>query len=126
MDPNHIPYVPLLLIIGLGIAMGLAVLVLNGLLGPKRPNPRKLAPFECGNEPEDLARQRFDVKFYLVALFFIIFDVEVVFLFPWAVLFKEQLIAGNGALFVGEMLAFVGLLSLGLVYVWKRGALDWE
>lgn len=126
MASSHVPYIPLLMVIGLGIIMGLAILVLNSILGPKRPNARKSAPFECGNEPAGVVRQRFDVKFYLVALFFIIFDIEVVFLFPWAVQFREQLINGNGLLFFGEMLAFLGLLTLGLVYVWKRGALDWE
>jgi len=126
MDQIYSPYVPLLVMILLASGIAVAVVVLNGLIGPKRPNKNKQIPFECGNEPAETGRRRFDVKFYMVALFFIIFDVEVLFLFPWAVLYKSQLAAGNGALFLTEMVVFLGLLSLGLVYIWKRGALKWE
>jgi NADH-quinone oxidoreductase subunit A len=110
----------------LATCIAVAIIILNGLIGPKRTNSSKQIPFECGNKPAEEGRRRFDVKFYLVALFFIIFDVEVLFLFPWAVLYKGQLAAGNGVLFFSEMVLFLGLLTLGLVYIWKRGALKWE
>ncbi len=107
--------------------MGIVILFINRFLGPRVSSPVKNAAFECGSDPIGSARQRFNVKFYLVAIFFIVFDIEAVFLYPWASLFREFVVEpGVGWLTVVEMFAFVGILMAGLVYVWRRGALDWE
>ncbi len=126
MSSLYAPYVPIVVMLVVVVGMGLAMLIVNEVLGPRRKSARKQQAFECGNAPIAKPRQRYDVKFYLVALFFIVFDIEVVFLFPWAVRFKEALAQGNGWLYMGEMFIFLGLLTVGLVYVWKRGALRWE
>jgi NADH-quinone oxidoreductase subunit A len=101
--------------------MAVAIVVVASFLGPKRPTPIKLEPFECGSEPVGSARQRFAVKFYVVALLFIVFDVEAVFLYPWAVNFKEL-----GWFGYGEMALFAATLVVALIYIWKKGALNWE
>jgi NADH-quinone oxidoreductase subunit A len=105
------------------VAAGQAILLLSlaNLLGPRRPNPAKALPFECGSVPVGSARERFGVKFYVVALLFIVFDIEAVFLYPWAVLFTELGWAGYV-----EMAIFVFTLVIGLVYVWKKGVIDWN
>ena len=97
------------------------MLLLTSLLGPKRPNPAKDEPFECGVTPVEAPQGKFSVKFYLVAMLFIVFDVEIVFLFPWAVIFRDL-----GAAGFWEMLMFLGVIVLGFWYVWKKGALEWE
>ena len=102
-------------------AFGALMLFLAALLGPKRWSAIKAAPFECGSNPVGSARQRFAVKFYVVGLLFIVFDLETVFLYPWAVLLKEL-----GWFGFIEMALFVATLAVGLVYVWKKGALEWE
>ncbi len=104
------------------IAGGIAATLhfLTSTLGPRAPNPLKSEPFECGNIPKNLTK-RVSVKFYVVALLFILFDMETVFLFPWAVIYRDL-----GWLGFWSMLSFVFILTLGLVYVWKKGALDWE
>lgn len=111
------------LLILLVIALGIAGLLhtLGTVLGPKARNPLKDQPFECGQIAKKPLRQRISVKFYVVALLFILFDMEVVFLYPWAVIFKEL-----GWLGFWSMVTFTSVLVLGLVYVWKKGALDWE
>ena len=91
------------------------------LLGTHRPNPDKLAPYECGMDPFEDARMKFDVRYYLVAILFILFDLEIAFLFPWAVSLKEI-----GALGFWAMMVFLAILVVGFVYEWKKGALDWE
>jgi len=91
------------------------------VLGPKRPSPIKEQPFECGSESTGSARERFAVKFYVVALLFIVFDVEAVFLYPWAVNFKSL-----GWFGYAEMMVFAATLVVGLIYIWKKGALNWE
>lgn len=112
---------------GLGFLFLLAMIVAGAMLalatfiGPKRPTREKMAPFECGNESMGTTRQRFSVRFYLVALLFIVFDVEVVFLYPWAVLYREL-----GWFGLMEMLVFMAILGVGLAYVWRKGALEWE
>jgi NADH:ubiquinone oxidoreductase subunit 3 (subunit A) len=106
------------------IAAGLAgaMLFLNAALGPKhKTNPAKAEPFECGKDPFTQAAGRFSVKFYLIAMLFILFDVEIVWFFPWAVLLRELGWAG-----IFEMFAFILVLSLGFVYAWKKGALEWQ
>jgi NADH-quinone oxidoreductase subunit A len=118
----HLPlWFPIFLVILVSIGLVLVLTFLSWLLGPKRMTAIKAAPFECGSESSGTARERFGVKFYVVALLFIVFDVEAVFVYPWAVLFKE--LAWSGLI---TMAIFVFTLVLGLVYVWKKGALEWE
>jgi NADH-quinone oxidoreductase subunit A len=114
-------YTPIV-IIGV-LAAGLAMLLtgVSVFLGPKRPTPAKLAPYECGIVPTTQARQRFPVKFYLMAMLFIVFDIEVVFLYPWAVWLKHLKVFG-----LEEMLVFMAVLFLGLVYIWRKGVLEWD
>lgn len=115
------PYLPLLVVIALAGGLAVVISLVTAVLGPKRIDPVKVETFECGNEPIGSARQRFAVKFYVVALLFIVFDVEAVFLYPWAVNFKAL-----GWFGYTEMVVFAATLVVGLVYVWKKGALDWE
>ncbi len=114
-------YFPLALVAILAVVLAAAMVGLANLLGPRRPSQVKASAFECGSVPVGSARQRFGVKFYVVALLFIVFDIEAVFLYPWAVLLKEL---GWGG-FV-SMAIFGFTVVIGLVYVWKKGALDWE
>ena len=121
MVPVLINYVPIFLLIALAGLFALGSLLLSSLVGPRDPNPTKLAPYECGITPVGSARERFSVKFYLVAMLFIIFDIEIVFLYPWAVVFRHL-----GAFGLLEMGAFVAVLLVGLVYAWKKGGLEWD
>jgi NADH-quinone oxidoreductase subunit A len=114
-------YIPVLLMFGLGLVVVLVFIGLGKLLGPRNQTPAKLAAFECGNEPTGSAWGRFSVKFYLTAILFIIFDVEVVFMYPWAVQFRQL-----GWFGFAEMGVFIGVLTIGLLYVWRKGALEWE
>lgn len=114
-------YIAILMMIALAAATSIGILVATSLIGPKKSFPEKMEPFECGESQLVSPKLRFSVKFYLVALFFVIFDIEAVFLYPWAVLFKELGMFG----FV-EMMIFIAVLAVGLIYVWKRGALEWE
>lgn len=100
---------------------GLVALVGSYFLGVKKPNPRKLAPYECGVNPTGTARERFSVKFYLVAMLFLLFDIEAVFLFPWAVVYRDLKLFG-----FFEMLLFIAAVLAGYIYAWKKGALEWE
>jgi len=119
---EHLPnWFPILLVFFIATGMVLLLSFVSWLLGPKRPSAIKATAFECGSESSGTARDRFGVKFYVVALLFIVFDVEAVFIYPWAVLFKE--LAWQGLIM---MSVFVFTLVLGLVYVWKKGALEWE
>jgi NADH-quinone oxidoreductase subunit A len=113
-------YFPIGLVLLVATGLALVLLLLANVLGPRHPNAAKRSPFECGSVPVGSARDRFGVKFYVVALLFIVFDIEAVFLFPWAVLFTELGWAGYV-----EMLIFVATLVVGLAYVWKKGVLDW-
>ncbi|HEY7726316.1 MAG TPA: NADH-quinone oxidoreductase subunit A [Anaeromyxobacteraceae bacterium] len=114
-------YFPLALVFGLAIGLGLVLVGLAALLGPRRPSRVKAGPFECGSEPVGDARERFGVKFYVIALLFVVFDVEAVFIYPWAVQVRELGWAGFATMGV-----FAATLAAGLAYVWKKGALDWE
>jgi len=114
-------YFPVLLFIAVGLAVGVAPMVLGKLLGPNRPDPEKLSPYECGFEAFEDARMKFDVRYYLVAILFILFDLEIAFLFPWAAVINEIGLFG----FVSMML-FLGILVVGFVYEWMKGALEWE
>ena len=115
------PYLPVILFILIGVAVGVAPQVLGFLLGPNRPDPDKLSPYECGFEAFEDARMKFDVRYYLVAILFILFDLEIAFLFPWATVVNEIGLAG----FLSMML-FLAILVVGFIYEWKKGALDWE
>ncbi len=114
-------YLPILIFLVIGGGLGLLVPSLGYLLGPKRPNAEKDSPYECGFEPFDDARMPFDVRYYLVAILFIIFDLETAFLVPWAVIFRK--IGWFGLIAMG---IFLGLLVIGFIYEWKKGALEWE
>jgi NADH-quinone oxidoreductase subunit A len=114
-------YLPILLFILVGLAVGVVPMALGKLLGPSRPDPEKLSPYECGFEAFEDARMKFDVRYYLVAILFILFDLEIAFLFPWAVALKEIGVVGFWA-----MMIFLAILVVGFVYEWKKGALDWE
>jgi NADH-quinone oxidoreductase subunit A len=114
-------YFPILLFILVGVAVGIAPIVLGKLLGPNRPNPEKLSPYECGFEAFEDARMKFDVRYYLVAILFILFDLEIAFLFPWAVVVNDIGFAG----FL-SMMVFLAILTVGFVYEWMKGALEWE
>ena len=114
-------YLPVLLFILVGIAVGVVPQVLGYILGPNRPDPAKNSPYECGFEAFEDARMKFDVRYYLVAILFILFDLEIAFLFPWAVSLKDI-----GLIGFFSMMEFIGILVLGFVYMWKKGALDWE
>ena len=111
---------PILLMIGLGAAFGIGSVTLSHLLGPSNPTPEKAAPYECGMPPVGDARERQSVKFYLVAMIFLLFDIEVAFLYPWAMALRDLRWAG----FI-QVVVFFGLLLAGYVYVWKKGVLDW-
>jgi NADH-quinone oxidoreductase subunit A len=114
-------YVPVLILMGVSVANAVGMIVLSHLVSPLRPTPVKLEPYESGMTPLGDTRERFSGKFYLVALLFIIFDIETIFLIPWGVMFRELGVFG----FV-EMLIFIGVLLVGFVYVWKKGALEWD
>jgi NADH-quinone oxidoreductase subunit A len=114
-------YLPILLFLAVACVVGVALMVLGNLLGPQRPESDKLSPYECGFEAFEDAHMQFDVRYYLIAILFIAFDLEIAFVFPWAVIFRSLGMVG-----LVEMGIFLGLLVLGFVYVWKKGALEWE
>jgi NADH-quinone oxidoreductase subunit A len=116
-------YLPILLFLGVAGFLALLLLALGNLLGPRRPDAEKLAPYECGFEAFEDARMKFDVRYYLVAILFIIFDLEIAFLFPWAIVFDDP---GMGDAPFVAMAIFLGVLVIGFVYEWKKGALEWE
>jgi NADH-quinone oxidoreductase subunit A len=119
-------YGSLALMMLVAFAFGVGLLVAGAIFGPRRPNDAKESPYECGVVPVGDARTRFPVRYYLVALVFVLFDLEAVFIYPWAVTFRQQVSAGNGAVAFGEMVLFMAILVVGLLYLWRRGALDWE
>ena len=118
-------YFPILMFILVGIALGVVPVVIGGglsrLLGVHRPDAEKLSPYECGFEAFEDARMKFDVRYYLVAILFILFDLEIAFLFPWAIVLQEIGFFGFMA-----MMVFLGILIIGFIYEWKKGALEWE
>lgn len=120
-------YLPVFIFILLGLVMGVVPVLLGWLMGPQRPYAEKLSPYECGFVAFEDARIKFDVRYYLIAIIFILFDLEIAFLFPWAVIFKEIVATESIKLFgFVEMLVFLGILLVGYVYAWAKGALDWE
>jgi len=114
-------YFPILLFILFGLALGALMLSVGRMVSPNRPDPEKLSPYECGFEAFEDARMKFDVRYYLVAILFIIFDLEIAFLFPWAVVLPEIGYFGFIA-----MMVFLAILIVGFIYEWKKGALEWE
>jgi NADH-quinone oxidoreductase subunit A len=114
-------YLPLVIFIGVALAIGLALLIAPFIVAYKQPDSEKLSAYECGFNAFDDARMKFDVRFYLVAILFIIFDLEVAFLFPWAVAFGEL-----GWFGFWSMMIFLGVLTIGFIYEWKKGALEWD
>ena len=114
-------YLPTLLFLIVSTGIGVALIIVGKVLGPQRPTLEKLSPYECGFEAFDDARMQFDIRYYLIAIQFIIFDLEIIFIVPWATVFREL-----GVLGLIEMAIFAGMLLLGFIYVWKKGALEWE
>lgn len=121
MDDLLREYLPILIFLGLAVALGLVLIIAALVLAVRRPDPEKISAYECGFNAFDDARMKFDVRFYLVAILFIIFDLEVAFLFPWAVAFQDI-----GAFGFISMLVFLAVLTIGFAYEWKKGALEWE
>jgi NADH-quinone oxidoreductase subunit A len=114
-------YVPIALFLAVAAGVGIALMVLGRLLGPQRPGAEKLSPYECGFVAFEDAHMQFDVRYYLIAILFIAFDLEIAFVFPWAVVFRDL-----GFMGLVEMGIFLGLLLMGFIYAWKKGALEWE
>ncbi len=120
-------YFPILMFVLVGVAVGVLPVAMGFLLAPSRPDPEKISPYECGFEAFEDARMKFDVRYYLIAILFILFDLEIAFLFPWASIFKD-IVATDSIKVFGfvEMLVFVAILVIGYVYAWAKGALEWE
>jgi NADH-quinone oxidoreductase subunit A len=118
-------YLPILLMFVVAAGFAVSNILLSQLVGQRKATRTKLMPYECGKDPVGSARERFSVKFYLIAMIFILFDIEVIFLVPWAVVFKRLIAEGLGTLAYSEMMLFVVLLFVGYIYVVKKGAFDW-
>ena len=114
-------YLPIILFLVIALGLSVAFIVVNFIFSPKNPDPEKLSAYECGFEPFEDSRMEFDVRFYLVAILFIIFDLEIAFLFPWAISLGKI-----GLLGFFSMMIFLFILTIGFIYEWKKGALDWE
>jgi NADH-quinone oxidoreductase subunit A len=121
MDELLREYLPILVFLGLAVALGLVLMLAASILAVRRPDPEKVSIYECGFNAFDDSRMKFDVRFYLVSILFIIFDLEVAFLFPWAVAFGDL-----GDLGFWSMMLFLAILTVGFAYEWKKGALEWE
>lgn len=114
-------YLPILIFIFITLVMGIGFFIVGYVLGPSNPDSEKMSPYECGFEPFEDARMKFDIRYYLVAILFIIFDLEIAFFFPWAVSLREIGMVGFWA-----MMLFLGVLVIGFIYEWRKGALEWE
>jgi NADH-quinone oxidoreductase subunit A len=121
MNELLLEYLPILIFLGLAVAMSCVMIGVSWIVSPQRPDPEKLSAYECGFDAFEDARGMFDVRFYLVAILFIIFDLEVAFLFPWAVSLSEI-----GMFGFWSMIVFLGVLTIGFIYEWRKGALEWE
>jgi NADH-quinone oxidoreductase subunit A len=121
MEALLLEYLPILIFLLIAIGLGVAILAGSYVVSRQKPDREKLSPYECGFEPFEDARRQFDVRFYLVALLFIIFDLEVAFLFPWAISLSE-----TGVFGFWSMTLFLGILTVGFIYEWRKGALEWE
>jgi NADH-quinone oxidoreductase subunit A len=113
-------YIPVLIMLAVVTAFGVLVVTLSRLVGKRQDSSEKLMAYECGNIPEGNARQRFPIKFYIIAMLFIVFDIEAMFLYPWAVIYRSLKLFG-----LIEMVVFIAILLIGFLYVWKKGALEW-
>jgi len=118
-------YLPFLIHILMAGGIAVAIILLSWVIGQRKPTRAKLSPYECGMTPVGDSRQRFSVKFYLVAMLFILFDVEAVFIYPWAVILRELKALGQGLFGLMEMLVYIGIFLVGFFYAWKKGVLDW-
>ena len=125
MEAYFKEYLPIVIFLGIAAALGIVFILFASVLAPKSPDAEKLSSYECGFNAFDDARMKFDVRFYLVAILFIIFDLEVAFLFPWAVALMK-LPAETAQFAFWSMMVFLGVLTVGFVYEWKKGALEWE
>jgi NADH-quinone oxidoreductase subunit A len=121
MDDLLREYLPIIIFLGLAIALGLVLMLAALVLAVRRPDPEKISAYECGFNAFDDARMKFDVRFYLVSILFIIFDLEIAFLFPWAAAFGSL-----SDVAFWSMMVFLGVLTIGFAYEWKKGALEWE
>lgn len=121
MDTLASDYLPILIFLALAIGLGVVLILAALIIAVRNPDPEKVSAYECGFNAFDDARMKFDVRFYLVSILFIIFDLEVAFLFPWAVAFKDVGLVG-----FWSMIVFLGVLTVGFAYEWKKGALEWE
>jgi NADH-quinone oxidoreductase subunit A len=117
----EIGYLSIIIFFVLAVGFALFTIFLSSIVGRRKTTPQKMLPYECGMDPIGPARKPFSVKFYIIAMLFIVFDIEAVFLYPWAVIFKELKIFG-----LVEMAVFIAVLLVGFIYVWKKGALEWE
>ncbi|WP_332768003.1 NADH-quinone oxidoreductase subunit A [Phenylobacterium sp.] len=125
MNAFLLQYLPIVIFLGIAGALGLVFIIASVVLAPKAPDPEKLSTYECGFNAFDDARMKFDVRFYLVSILFIIFDLEVAFLFPWAVALMNLPQEASQFAF-WSMMTFLGVLTVGFIYEWKKGALEWE
>jgi NADH-quinone oxidoreductase subunit A len=125
MNAFLLQYLPIVLFFGIAAVIGIAFLLAAAIVAPRAPDPEKLSSYECGFNAFDDARMKFDVRFYLVSILFIIFDLEVAFLFPWAVTLMK-LPHATGQFAFCSMMGFLGVLTVGFIYEWKKGALEWE
>jgi NADH-quinone oxidoreductase subunit A len=121
MDALLLDYLPLAIFIAVALVIGVVLLIVPFIVAYKQPDPEKLSAYECGFNAFDDARMKFDVRFYLVAILFIIFDLEVSFLFPWAIAFRKLGVFG-----FWSMMVFLGVLTIGFIYEWRKGALEWD
>ncbi len=121
MSPLLTEYLPLAIFIGVALFIGTALLAAPFIVAPRNPDPEKVSAYECGFAAFDDARMKFDVRFYLVSILFLIFDLEIAFLFPWAVAFNDI-----GTYGFWSMMIFLGVLTIGFIYEWKKGALEWD
>ena len=120
-------YFPILMFVVVGVAVGVLPILLGWLVAPSKPDSEKLSPYECGFEAFEDARMKFDVRYYLIAILFILFDLEIAFLVPWATVFKD-IVASDSIKMFGfvEMIVFIAILVIGYIYAWAKGALEWE
>ena len=116
-----IHFVPILILVLVAIGFAVSNIIISAIIGRHKPTAEKLSPYECGVEPVGTARERFSIKFYIIAMMFVVFDIEVVFLYPWAVVFKSLALFG-----LIEMAIFILILLVCYVYIWKRGGFEWE
>jgi NADH-quinone oxidoreductase subunit A len=124
MEKLLLEYLPILIFIGLAAVLGGVLIAVPLVIAPSKPDPEKLSAYECGFPAFGDARMKFDVRFYLVAILFIIFDLEVALLFPWAITLTKM--GGAGVFAFWSMMGFLGVLTVGFIYEWKKGALEWE